>query len=271
MLLLGGGVASLYLSVCLFLYVYQPRLIFKPDLNLGISPADLQLEYEEIWLPAGRSQLHGWWLPTPESDRVLLYLHGNGENISANLEHARRYQQMGFSVLLFDYRGYGRSQGPFPSEQRVYEDAALGWNYLTQQRQIDPQNIWIFGHSLGGAIAIDLAVKHPEAAGLIVESSFSSMQAAVASTGQYGWIPVNLILHQRFDSLTKVAQLQLPVFYIHGLADETLPAYMSQDLYAASPEPKALWLVPNADHNDVASTAGEQYFQQVQAFIADHQ
>ncbi|MEO1401316.1 MAG: alpha/beta hydrolase [Cyanobacteria bacterium J06635_1] len=268
-LVLGGGASSLYLGTCVFLYAYQPRLIFKPEPTLDFTPQDLQLDYEEIWLTVGQAKLHGWWLPSEASSRVLLYLHGNGENISANLNHAHRYQQMGFSVLLFDYRGYGLSSGPFPLEKRVYEDAATAWQYLTTQRQIAPENIWIYGHSLGGAIAVDLAVKHPEAAGLIVESSFSAMRQAVDATDQYRWIPVDLILTQRFDSVAKLPNLKMPVLFIHGLEDDTIPATMSQDLYAAAPTPKTLWLVPGANHSDVATVAGEDYFNQVKAFLKD--
>ncbi|MEO0456083.1 MAG: alpha/beta hydrolase [Cyanobacteria bacterium P01_A01_bin.114] len=267
--ILGGGVVSLYLGICIFLYAYQTRIIFKPEPTVDFSPQDLQLDYEEIWLTVGQAQLHGWWLPSSASSRVLLYLHGNGENIAANLNHAHRYQQMGFSVLLFDYRGYGRSDGPFPSEQRVYEDAAVAWQYLTTQRQVAPSDIWIYGHSLGGAIAVDLAVKHPEAAGLVVESSLSSMHQAVNATGQYDWIPVNLILTQRFNSVAKLSSLQMPVLFIHGLEDDILPSDMSQLLYAAAPTPKTLWLVPGAGHNNVAEVAGEEYFRQVEAFFED--
>jgi predicted alpha/beta-fold hydrolase len=157
---LGLLASTSYAGLCTFLYFYQTRLIFKPDRTLTQMPEQLQLTYEEIWLPVnGDDQLHGWWLPAtsarpvsvrPSDERVLLYLHGNGENIGGNLEHAHRYQQMGFSVFLFDYRGYGLSEGPFPSERRVYEDAATAWAYLTEVRRIPAQSIWLFGHSLGG-------------------------------------------------------------------------------------------------------------------------
>lgn len=213
-------------------------------------------------------RMHGWWMPEKGANgKVLLYLHGNGINIGANIAHANRFYQLGFSVLLIDYRGYGRSEGGFPTEARVYEDAAAAWDYLVKQRQIKPSQIFLYGHSLGGAIAIDLAVQHPEAAGLIVEGSFTSIREIVQHQGRFWMFPADLILNQRFDSISKVRSLEMPVLFIHGTADGMVPATMSQQLYAAAPEPKQLVLIPEAGHNDVAEVAGSQYLQAVQKFV----
>ena len=207
--------------------------------------------------------IHGWWLkPNQSNGKVILYLHGNGINIGANITHASRFSQLGFSVLLIDYRGYGRSQGRFPNEKRVCEDAAITWNYLVQQRKIAPSQIFIYGHSLGGAIAIDLAIKQPNAAGLIVESSFTSIRQVVAHRNIFRIFPVDLILTQRFDSIQKV-----PVLIIHGVSDVTIPAFMSEELYDAAPEPKKLLLVSGAGHNNVAEVASVEYLQAVLFFM----
>lgn len=211
--------------------------------------------------------MHGWWIPAAQPDaNVLLYLHGNGINIGANVTHAHRFHQLGFSVLLMDYRGYGRSEGGSPTEARVYQDAAAAWNYLVKQ-QIKPSQIFLYGHSLGGAIAIDLAVQHPDAAGLIVEGSFTSIRKIVEHQNSFWMFPVDLILTQRFDSISKVRSLLVPVLFIHGTSDWQVPAAMSQQLYAAAPEPKQLVLIPGAGHNDVAEVAGSQYLQAVQRFV----
>lgn len=277
-------VASLtiaYGALCLGLYVFQTRLIFKPTDTLTQTPADIPVPYEEVWIAAnGRPAelnegLHGWWLPAlpgrlTDFSLTLLYLHGNSQNIGANLGLAHRYQRMGLNVLLVDYRGYGLSLGPFPSEMRVYEDAIAAYRYLTETRQIPQHQLWLFGHSLGGAIAIDLA-SHRPAAGLIVQSSFSSMRQVVALTDQYSWMPIDWILTQQFDSIEKVPNLRLPVLYIHGLEDDTIVPSMSQQLYTASPDPKQLWLVPGAGHNDVAETSGDAYFTMVETFIQQTQ
>lgn len=262
-----------YLAICVFLVVKQPRFIFFPSNVIEKTPEFFNLPYEEVWLPvpvsSGKVELvHGWWLKAQQPDeKVLLYLHGNGINIGANIGHAKRFHQLGFSVLLIDYRGYGRSEGMFPNEKRVYEDAVVAWNYLTQEKQISPSRIFLYGHSLGGAIAIDLAVKHPEAAGLIVESSFTSIRDVVAYRNLFRIFPVNLLLNQRFESIKKVPQLQMPALFIHGTADTTVPSFMSQQLYNAAPEPKKLFLVPAADHNDTAVVAGVEYLQWVKSFV----
>jgi uncharacterized protein len=246
-----------YLSCCVLLFFLQNRFIFQPTATIQKTPDAFNIPYEEVWLPVkARStkieKIHGWWLPTAnqESLGTLLYLHGRGFNIGANINQSYRFRQLGFSVLLVDYRGYGRSQGSFPSENRVYEDAETAYNYLVKQRALSPSEIFLYGHSIGGAVAVELAIDHPEAAGLIVQSSFTSMMDMVE---RYSWMrlfPVRLLLAQKFDSITKVKVLRIPVLFAHGTADPLIPAAMSKKLYAAAPEPKQLLLVPDAKHNN---------------------
>ncbi|PSM49374.1 phospholipase [Chroococcidiopsis sp. CCALA 051] len=264
---------SLYIIACLFLYFQQARFIFFPRATIDTTPAAFNLQYQEVWLPVKTAsskveKIHSWWIPasTP-SNRVLLYLHGNGINIGANVAHASRFHRMGFSVLLPDYRGYGLSQGNFPSESQVYQDAQVAWNYLVKEKKIPANQIFIYGHSLGGAVAIDLAVKQPKAAGLIVESSFTSVADMVNHQQIYRIFPIELLLHQRFDSIDKVGSLAMPVLFIHGTADWQVPASMSQQLYTAAPQPKQIFLVPEAGHNNTAEGAGSKYFQVVQQFV----
>ncbi len=265
--------AIAYCTICLYLYFQQPQFIFFPSSVIQKTPEFFKLPYEEVWLPVTAKggkveRIHGWWIKaTQPNSKVLLYLHGNGINIGANVGHANRFHQLGFSVLLIDYRGYGRSEGTFPNEMRVYQDAATAWNYLVQQLQIPPREIFIYGHSLGGAIAIDLAVQHPDTAGLIVESSFTSIRQLIAARNMFCMFPVDLILTQRFESIKKIPRLKMPVLFIHGTADSTVPAFMSENLYAAAPEPKKLILVFGAEHNNTADVAGLQYLKWVQSFV----
>lgn len=247
------------------------------------------------WIPAsqtppspplarGGARNGEWLLATPQSERravapvralnkgglgeVVLYLHGNGSNVGANVEHANRFHRLGLSVFVIDYRGYGKSQGDFPSESQVYEDAQLAWDYLVQQRGVNPNQIYIYGHSLGGAIAIDLAVRHPEAAGLIVEGSFTSTRAMVDFQKGLFWLfPIDLLLTQRFDSLSKVDRLQMPVLFIHGTADNVVPVEMSKKLFDAAPDPKQLYIVPDGGHTNVAQIGGAEYLQIVSQFL----
>ncbi|KJH72183.1 alpha/beta hydrolase [Aliterella atlantica] len=265
--------AIAYLAACFLLYFLQTRFIFFPSSVIEITPKAFNRKYQDVWIPvlaaSGKvEKMHGWWIPAATSNaNVLLYLHGNGVNIGANAAHADRFHQMGFAVLIIDYRGYGLSEGSFPTEKSVYLDATTAWDYLVTQRHIQPSNIFIYGHSLGGAIAIDLAVQQPQAAGIIIESSFTSIQNIVNIRGQFRLFPVNIILNQHFDSINKVKGLQMPVLFIHGTDDFVVPVDMSKQLYAAAPEPKQLIIVPNAGHNDVAEIAGLQYFQIVNKFV----
>ncbi|PSO53271.1 MAG: phospholipase [Cyanobacteria bacterium QH_8_48_120] len=284
LLVLTGIGAIAYLLICLSLFVWQTRLIFVPSPVVETTPAELGLSYEEVWLPIDQGslappsdhptseaeRLHGWWLPaTSPALGVLLYLHGNGENIGANLEPARRFHQLGFSVLMIDYRGYGRSEGNFPSEAQVYEDAEAAWTYLVQQQGINPREIFLYGHSLGGAVAIDLATQHPEIAGMIVEGTFTSIREMVAQKKQYSLLPINLLLNQRFDSISKIKSLTMPLLLIHGTDDAVVPAKMTQALHDAATATKQLLLVPQAGHNDVANVAGSQYQQTIQQFVEE--
>ena len=297
-----------YSAACLFLFAAQGKFIFFPARAIETTPKDFQLGYQDVVLPipiktGAAETVHGWWIPaldTPPSPPlvrggergavtspqskggatpvpplnkgglggVVLYLHGNGLNVGANVEHANRFHRLGLSVFLIDYRGYGKSQGDFPSESRVYEDAQLAWDYLVKQRGIKPSQIYIYGHSLGGAIAIDLAVRHPEAAGLIVEGSFTSARAMVDfQAGVYRVFPIDLLLTQRFDSIAKVDRLQMPVLFIHGSADTVVPTQMSKKLFDAAPEPKQFYIVPDGGHNNSAQIGGAEYLLRVRQFL----
>gem|GEM_PF-129172 len=277
LLTVGGVLTVAYSSACLYLLLQQNRLIFLPSAVIEKTPAFLELDYEDVWLPvsagAGKVEnIHGWWIPAASPNEgsagAVLHLHGNGVNMGANVNQAHRFHKLGLDVLMIDYRGYGRSQGSFPSEAQVYEDAETAWNYLVLKRGINPGGIFIYGHSLGGAIGLELAVRHPEAAGLIVESSFTSMRDMVNCLhGYFRIFPVNWLLKQRFDSISKVRYLQMPVLFIHGTADNGVPASMSQILFSAAPEPKQLFLVSGAGHNDVAKVAGAKYLQTVGQFL----
>jgi fermentation-respiration switch protein FrsA (DUF1100 family) len=276
----GTFLTIAYSAACVFLFAAQGKFIFFPTRAIVTTPDDLQLGYQDVLLPISSKNgavesVHGWWIPASkrsvnqgESGKIVLYLHGNGLNVGANVEHANRFHRLGLSVFLIDYRGYGQSQGDFPTESQVYQDAQLAWDYLVKKRGINPNQIYIYGHSLGGAIAIDLAVRHPEAAGLIIEGSFTSLRAMVDfQKGLYRMFPIDLLLTQRFDSISKVDRLQIPVLFIHGTADTIVPVEMGRKLFDAAPEPKQLYIVPDAGHNNLAQFAGAEYLQKVRQFL----
>jgi uncharacterized protein len=270
LLRLGGGLIGLYVGLALLLRLGQSRLIFHPPSTLDATPAAVNLVYDEVRIAIESGYVHAWWIPAASASAqapVLLYFHGNASNMGDLVHRADRWHQLGLSVLLIDYRGYGQSSPPFPNESRVYADAQAAWTYLTQTRGIAPEQIVVFGQSIGGAVAIELARHQPQMAGIIIESSFTSMRAMADYTHLSRLFPTDLILTQRFDSLSKLPMLQVPSLWIHGTADDTIPMHMSQTLFAAAPPPKTLLLVPEADHEDVARLGGDRYLQAIQNFV----
>ena len=267
-----GAIA--YISICFYLFFRQKQFIFFPSRVIQLTPSDVGLPYEEIWLPISTpsgtlEKILCWWVPTESNseERVIIDLHGNRNNMGANVPYAQKFRQMGLSVLLVDYRGFGRSTNRFPSEESVYEDVEAVWNYLVNKRQIKPENIYLFGHSLGGAIAINLAFNHPNIGGLIIESSFTNIIKMVDYKKKYRMFPINLLLNQRFDSLAKVPALKMPILFTHGTEDELIPPSMSEALFAAAAEPKQLLLVPGAGHNNVRQVGGTPYWDKLQQFL----
>ncbi len=275
----GVAIASFYGAICAGLWFGQGRIIFSPQKEITTTPANFNAKYEDVLIPVKTSNgtsenIHGWWLPNAKQEeksavgdrKVILYLHGTGKNISANAKHANRLMRMGFSVLIIDYRGYGKSEGAFPTESTIYTDAQTAWDYLIQ-KGYKPSQILIYGHSLGGAIAINLATTHPDAMGMIVESSFTSMSDMAMTDPKYRIFPIDLLIHERFDSIAKVRSLSIPVLYLHGTADELIPTAMSQRLYEATPSKKQIVLIPNGGHNNNASTNEPLYLNSIRSFF----
>jgi pimeloyl-ACP methyl ester carboxylesterase len=269
--LLIGAVAVLlvgYGGTCAYLWSQQRELIFFPTRDLRASPADLGLAYEESRIPVGADPsvtLHAWWLPAAEATApVFLYLHGNDLNIGSDLERIARLGGMGYAVLAVDYRGYGSSGGEFPSEARMYEDAEAAWRYVTGRLRAAPRDVFIYGHSLGGAVAAELALRHPEAAGLVVESTFTSLpdMASIA----FWMFPVDALLHQRFDTLARIPHVRVPALFIHGTADSEVQSAMSERLHAAAGGVRQLLLIPGAGHDDAAAVGGTAYAHAVREF-----
>ena len=265
-----GRFAIGYVIVCGLLYFQQQRLMFHPTRSLNHTPSLYQLKYEEIWIPvvnaAGKTErLHGWWIAGKKANAtVILYFHHNAMNIGSNVSQALQFHQMGYAVVLFDYRGFGQSSGDFPTETQVYEDGQAAWSYLTQTRGVLPSNIIIYGHSIGGAIAIEVASKHPEAVALIVQSSFTSVRDMTKRFGVYWLLPIELLLRQRFESLNKIKAIKMPVMIIQGTEDFQIPVEMGAKLYAAAPEPKQLITIAGGGHDNHMA---EIHLQKVQTFI----
>ncbi|MDF3036326.1 MAG: putative exported protein [Paucimonas sp.] len=212
----------------------------------GIVETNLPLRRQH-----GSEHIHTWWWPAENKDApAILYLHGARWNLTGQLFRIEQWHELGFSVLAIDYRGFGKSGGDYPSEEAVYEDARTAWEHLARL-QPDSSKRFIYGHSLGGAVAVDLAasLKGDAAGGLIVESSFSSL-ADIARSFTSPWLPVQLILSQKFDSLRKIKKVSMPVLVVHGTADHYVPSQLSEKLYAAVRGSKKLLLVAGGTHNN---------------------
>ena len=260
-----------YALLCLLVWNWQTRLIFMPVRKLRCTPASLGIPGANVHVTfqsrGGKQEtLHGFWLPA-EGPKVMLYFHGNGDNIGVNLPHAVLLRSLGISVFLFDYRGYGRSSGPFPTETRVYEDAQVAWKYLVNDRHYSPHQIVIYGHSPGGAIAIEVASRHPEAAGLIVESTFTSIIAMARYIWIFALLPLELLLENRFDSIAKIGAIRMPILLVHGTRDWTVPCRMTRELFAAASEPKTLVMIEGGGHLDNSIVGGQIYLEAVREFI----
>ena len=236
------------------------QFIYYPDPHWFAEPALFRLEAEDVILePEAGVQLHAWFFPHPQPVASLLFCHGNAGNISHRLPNVRRLVDTGFQVLLFDYRGYGHSSGQ-PSETGLYRDAAAAWLYLVERPDTAGAPRIIFGRSLGGAVAVDLA-SHADASGLIVESTFTSIRTL---TRLLYHLPLP-DLPVRYDSLSKIGQLKMPLLAIHGERDELIPYADGRALFEAAPEPKTWYPIPGAGHNDTFVVGGAAYFQQMAA------
>ncbi|MGD8764886.1 MAG: alpha/beta fold hydrolase [Desulfobacteraceae bacterium] len=263
-----------YMSSATYLWAKQSYFIFRPERDVVNSPTDYGIPYEDLYIPVSdvdgeRERIHAWLMPAEHSSgKYLLYLHGSALNIGANINHAQRFRNMGLSVLLVSYRGYGKSDGTFPEEANVYADAEAAWNYLIVQKKVKPGSIFIYGHSLGGAVAINLAVDHADAGGLIVESAFTSIVDMAKLTPTYRIFPLNLMVHQRFDSKKKVRNLKVPVMYIHGTRDARVPHVMSRILYKLTASAKQIVLIHGGSHNNSALVGGGKYLHAVKEFLA---
>ena len=261
--LLLAALALLALAGCQTLDTQQRRWIFQPsDRSWGGSAAAAQ-GMHEVWIDfdsheTGRAaRLHGLWLPGPRPDApVLLYLHGARWDVRGSAWRMRRMHELGFAVLGIDYRGFGQSTPELPSEAMAYEDAHAAWRWLaTQQPQA---RRFVFGHSLGGAIAVQLASEVDDAAGLMVEGGFTSIEDVLRSF-KWGWLPLGPLITQRFDAGERIARARAPVLVVHGSDDRLIPAALGRALYERAPEPKRFVLVEGGTHHNTNGLAQDQY------------
>ena len=217
------------------------------------NPGTFGVEAEDVWFEsADGTPLHGWWMPAKRARGTVLYCHGNAGNITGQITAYRYLQRFRLNVFAFDYRGYGRSEGR-PSEAGVLADAHAAHDLLRVRFGVCDSELVIYGHSLGGAIAVDCAVHRP-AAGLVVQSSFTDTREVARE--RFGSVPVHWIAVRRFRSIDKVRDLDLPKLIIHGTEDGTIGHSIGERLFEAAAEPKHWVSVPRAGHSDVHRHGG---------------
>ncbi|NEQ98823.1 MAG: alpha/beta hydrolase, partial [Cyanothece sp. SIO2G6] len=242
------GRSLLFIYTCFALYVFfrADSLIFLPQ------PASYQDTADILKVAVNETEkISAIYLPNAQAQYTLLYIHGNAEDLGTVSPILERLHRWGFSVFAYDYRGYGTSNGQ-PSERNAYQDADAAYNYLTQTLQIPPEQIILYGRSVGGGSATDLATRHP-VAGLILESTFTSAFRVA--------IPFPILPFDKFPNRAKLEQVRCPVLVMHGEADQTIPIEHGRALYQAASEPKLFLWIEAAGHNDFTWVAGERHQQ----------
>jgi len=231
---------------------WQREMIFMPSHSTGKVPQEVNFSEQWIEAPAAggvaAGKVHAWWLAgaTPTAP-ALLYLHGNADTLSSNVAAITRLRQAGFAVLAIDYRGFGSSAAVLPEERSAYADAQAGWQRLTELAPAAGKRL-VYGHSLGSAIAVELAGHAPQVDALVVEGAFTSV-VDVAKTTSYDWLPLSLVVSQRFASDEKVAALSMPKLFIHCANDEVIPQLFGDRLYQKAAQPKTQLVIPGGSHN----------------------
>jgi fermentation-respiration switch protein FrsA (DUF1100 family) len=246
------------------LLLFEKRLIYFPMSAHDVTPAAMGLAHQELSLRAEDGvRLHGWFLPVKDSRGSVLVSHGNAGNISHRLDRALLIQsRLRRDVLLFDYRGYGRSEGS-PDEPGTYRDARAAYAWLREHGQA-AERIVIFGESLGSAVALELALSNPARA-LVLESPFTSIPDMARAV--YPFLPVWPLVRTRYDNLAKVPRLRMPLLVLHGDRDDVVPFAQGRRVFEAAPEPKRFFAIPGAHHNDTYLVGGEAYWRAVANFL----
>ncbi|MBD3287616.1 alpha/beta fold hydrolase [candidate division KSB1 bacterium] len=252
-----------YGGLCVIVYLFQSRMLYFPAEKILFTPHDYGFDYEEVYFTTEDNvKLHGWFIPVPESRGAILFHHGNAGNIGDRLDSITQFRKLGYSVFIFDYRGYGKSNG-YPDEQGTYIDAVAAWSYLTENKNIEAQDIIIFGRSLGGSIASWLARKvHPRA--LIIESTFTS--ALDMAQAHYGFLPVKWLLKFEYDTKNHLQKVTSPVLIIHSPQDNIVPYRFGEELFRIANEPKD-FLKISGSHNDGFLVSGDVYINGLKDFL----
>ena len=257
-----------FLGIIVYVRFLERTTVFLPTRIVLSSPKDVGLEYEDVFFASvDKSRLHGWFIPAvlrPEEAPVVIFLHGNAGNIGDRLEKILMFHKMGCSVFIVDYRGYGNSEGR-PTETGMYEDAQAAYDSLLARKDIRQDKVIVYGASLGGAAAVDLATRRDVDA-LILDSTFTS--AADMGKIMFPVIP-SYFLNIKLDSVHKIQACRMPKLFIHSMDDETVPFALGEKLFEGAPGPKA-FLKITGDHNNGHIVSERTYVGGIKAFLRQY-
>jgi uncharacterized protein len=239
--------------------------IFFPDKLVLMTPEQAGLPFEDLYLStADGVRINGWYVPYAGSKMTLLWFHGNAGNLGHRVDQLRYlHREVGINILMIDYREYGKSEGRV-SEVGTYEDALAAYDYLSKRPESDSSKVVAYGQSLGSAVAVELALRR-KLFGLILEAPFISIQAM--GKFHYPWLPLGGLLSTRYDSLSKIAKIHVPLLVLHGDQDEIVPYDHGRMIYEAGHDPKQFYTIRGARHNDTYVIGGKGYFKALSDFI----
>jgi len=267
------GVVALYVVFSVLIGLQQDRLVFPtPSDYSKLTPASIGLPFEDLHIPvAANEQIHAWYIPAANpSAKVIVYFHGNAYTIEDALSgEVRSLRDTGASLLIVDYRGYGGSSPVQTNGIRACEDARAAMRYLKEQRNVRVEDVVIVGRSIGTGVAAQLAVENPKAAGLVLLSPFTNVYAIARQDKLMRWLPLKLMgPRNKLDTLGKIGQIRVPLMLIVGTQDSLTRPWMAQTLFEHANQPKQLYLVPGADHNDLWDVGGHDLVSRLSAFLA---
>lgn len=250
-------------AVLAMVWIFQRKLIYLPDPrapSLATAPSETE---EVTYLTSDGLELTAWFVSAPSARATVVVFPGNAGNRAARVPLAVALTDRGLSTLLVDYRGYGGNPGS-PTEEALVADAAAAVGSLMNRPDVDPERLVYFGESLGAGVAVSLARTHPPAV-LILRSPFTSL--GDVGSHHYPWLPVSMLLRDRFPNVETIRQLDIPLLVVAGSADEIIPTEQSRAVYEASGAPKEVVIVDDANHNDFALLAGDELLAEVDAFV----
>ena len=260
----------LVIAVAVSCYVFYPRIenffVFFPQKGFDFAPEGFRLTYKDVYFDAEEGlKLHGWYFPLPQKGPVILFCHGNAGNISHRLDQISSLLEKDLQVFIFDYRGYGRSSGS-PSENGIYTDGVAAYDYLIGKEGVSPDDIVVYGHSLGAAVAAEVALRR-KVKSLILESAFTSTRDMAKTMPLFRILSPFVPL--RYNTREKLPLVRAPLLIMHGEADEIVPFSMGERLYDAARAPKFFFPLKGAGHNDTYIVGGDAYFRRFAAFAME--